>query len=208
VSASLHQASHLPRRLRQALVLACDGARTIRTVEKLASSVGCDRRTLWTYWKQSAGRNGELRLQDFLHWVLLLRAAQRKAHLRSWGEAAEEIGIHPHTLGRLVRQLTGRSLRSLSGQAHATLLRTFETRVLVQVLTPPSDGPAPEETAAAAPFDDADAPAVPTSPARPPRESSWSRQAGLAHPPTLPAEPLVRPPLPNAAARIRVDWLY
>jgi hypothetical protein len=46
------------------------------------------------------------------------------------------VGIHPHTLGRLARQLTGSSLRELSPRAHVTLAHAFETRILPQVLDP------------------------------------------------------------------------
>jgi len=138
LAATFRRSAHLPPRLREALALACDDRRAIRTVEKLAAAAGCDRRTLWTHWKQSVGRNSRLRLQDFLHWVLLLRAAQRKTASRPWSEVAEEIGIHPHTLGRLARQLTGSSLRELSPRAHVTLAQTFETRILPQVLDPPA----------------------------------------------------------------------
>lgn len=134
IAAQFRRAPHLPPRLREALAIACDERKPIRTVEKLAAAAGCDRRTLWTHWKQSVGRRSELRLQDFLHWVLLVRAAHRKTASRPWAEVAEEIGIHPHTLGRLARQLTGSSLRELSGRAHATLTHTFETRILPQVL--------------------------------------------------------------------------
>jgi len=137
--ASFRRAPHLPPRLREALALACDDRRAIRTVEKLAAAAGCDRRTLWTHWKQSVGRRSELRLQDFLHWVLLLRATHRKTASRPWADVAEEIGIHPHTLGRLARQLTGSSLRELSTRGHGTLAHAFETQVLPQVLEPATD---------------------------------------------------------------------
>jgi transcriptional regulator GlxA family with amidase domain len=140
--ATFRHAPHLPPRLREALALACDDRRAIRTVEKLAAAAGCDRRTLWTHWKQSVGRHSGLRLQDFLHWVLLLRAAHRKTASRPWAEVAEEIGIHPHTLGRLARQLTGSSLRELSSRAHLTLAQAFETRVLPKVLDPDGTGAA------------------------------------------------------------------
>jgi hypothetical protein len=136
LAAAFRRAAHLPPRLREALALACDDRRAIRTVEKLAAAAGCDRRTLWTHWKQSVGRRSTLRLQDFLHWVLLVRAAHRKTASRPWSDVAEEIGIHPHTLGRLARQLTGRSLRELSTTGHVTLAQSFETQVLPQVLEP------------------------------------------------------------------------
>lgn len=138
LSSSLRRAPHLPARLREALALACEEGRNIRTVEKLAAAAGCDRRTLWTHWKHTV--SGGLRLQDFLHWLLLLRATQRKTAARAWADVADEIGIHPHTLGRLARQLTGSSLRDLAVRGHAALEQRFQADVVALVLTPSSNG--------------------------------------------------------------------
>jgi AraC-like DNA-binding protein len=140
VVAALRQAPHLPPRLREALALACDERRGIRTVERLASSAGCDRRTLWTHWKSVVGGDGELRLQDFVHWLLLLRAVHRKTAELAWADVADEIGIHPHTLSRLSRQLTGCSLRDLAAGGHGALARRFEAEVLSVVLRTAADG--------------------------------------------------------------------
>ncbi|MFL5538977.1 MAG: helix-turn-helix transcriptional regulator [Longimicrobiaceae bacterium] len=139
---ALRQAMHLPPRLREALALACDERRGIRTVERLASAAGCDRRTLWTHWKAAVG--SELRLQDFVHWLLLLRATHRKHGELAWADVADEIGIHPHTLSRLARQLTGCSLRDLAADGHAELVRRFEAEVLALVLR--TDGTGPQES--------------------------------------------------------------
>jgi AraC-like DNA-binding protein len=133
LSAALRRAAHLPARLREALALACDDARNIRTVEKLATAAGCDRRTLWTHWKNTVGPG--MRLQDFLHWLLLLRATRRKTAARAWADVADEIGIHPHTLGRLARQLTGLSLRDLAAGGHGALEARFHAEVVPLVLT-------------------------------------------------------------------------
>lgn len=138
LAGTIRQSAHLPPRLREALALACDERRAIRTVEKLAAAAGCDRRTLWTHWKSSVGPDAELRLQDFLHWLLLLRAAHRKTPALAWADVADEIGIHPHTLSRLARQLTGLSLRELAADGHAALARRFEAEVLTVVL--PNNG--------------------------------------------------------------------
>jgi hypothetical protein len=144
-AAELRGAAHLPPRLRDALVLACDERRSIRTVEKLAAAAGCDRRTLWTHWKNAVnGRGAGLRLQDFLHWVLLLRAAHRKRPSVAWADVADELGIHPHTLSRLARQLTGTPLRDLAAGGHTALAVRFEAEV-AQALLPRADagaGPA------------------------------------------------------------------
>src|SRR4051794_34544414 len=142
LAAALRQAPHLAPRLREALALACDERRGIRTVERLASVAGCDRRTLWTHWKAAVG--ADLRLQDFVHWLLLLRATHRKHGELAWADVADEIGIHPHTLSRLARQLTGCSLRDLAAGGHAELLRRFEREVLSLVLR--TDGAGPQES--------------------------------------------------------------
>jgi hypothetical protein len=143
VGATLRRAHHLPQRLRDALALACEHGRPIRTVEKLAAAAGCDRRTLWAHWKQSAGQRTALRLQDFLHWLLLLRASHRKCATRPWAQVAAEIGVHPHTLSRLARQLTGISLRELSDFGHAPLAARFHAEVLAPVVEAPPRGAAP-----------------------------------------------------------------
>jgi AraC-like DNA-binding protein len=141
-AAALRRAAHLPPRLREALALACDDGRAIRTVEKLAAAAGCDRRTLWTHWKNAVNdRAGAgLRLQDYLHWVLLLRAAHRKRPSLAWADVAEELGIHPHTLSRLARQLTGTPLRELASGGHQALSVRFEAEVAAPLL---SDGARP-----------------------------------------------------------------
>lgn len=141
MATALRQSTHLPPRLREALALACDERRGIRTVERLASVAGCDRRTLWTHWKAAVG--SDLRLQDFVHWLLLLRATHRKSDELAWADVADEIGIHPHTLSRLARQLTGCSLRDLAAGGHGALLRRFESEVLSLVLR--TDGRVPAE---------------------------------------------------------------
>jgi hypothetical protein len=108
----------------------------IRTVERLATAVRCDRRTLWAHWRKSFGDATELRLQDFLHWLLLLRALRHKRAGTAWSRIADDIGVHPHTLSRLARQLTGHSLRGLAEQGHPAVLRHFETEVLPPLLAP------------------------------------------------------------------------
>jgi hypothetical protein len=75
---ALEEAKHLPATLRTALPHACRSRRPIHSVNQLAVAAGCDRRTLWNQWNQVVGASSELRLQDFLHWLLLLRAAGRK----------------------------------------------------------------------------------------------------------------------------------
>lgn len=71
----LGSAHRLPARLRDGLVLACRSEPPIRTINALAAAAGCDRRTPWREWHRIAG---DLRLEDVLHWLLLLRAGTFK----------------------------------------------------------------------------------------------------------------------------------
>jgi len=121
----------IPAKLREALARACESERPIHTVHKLAASVGCDRRTLWTQWKKVMDDEGtDLRLQDFLHWLVLMRATGRKTASRSWAAVAGDVGVHPDTLGRLAQQLTGCPLRDLCAGGQGAVASQFEKTVL------------------------------------------------------------------------------
>lgn len=124
------EAEHLPVALRKALALTCRTEAPVRSVKQLATSVGCDRRTLSTQWSRAVGARSSLRLQDFLHWVLLIRARTRKSPGRSWRAVAEELGVHADTLARFARQLTGGTLGELAAANPAWLARSFEAQVV------------------------------------------------------------------------------
>ncbi len=130
LAAELRRSEHLPARLRQALALACDSERPICTVGKLATMAGCDRRTLWNQWRNTVGREAPVRLEDFLHWQLLLRAMTIKEPTMAWADVADRLGVHPHTVARLARQLAGRTLRELSACSASTVGAEFETGFL------------------------------------------------------------------------------
>lgn len=121
-------ASHLPETLRKALAHACHSERAVGSVKHLAAAAGVDRRTLWHQWNRAVGPSSSLRLQDFLHWLLLLRALGHKVPGQSWASVARDLRVHPHTLGRLAKQLTGSPLRELSDRGDLVLL--FRERML------------------------------------------------------------------------------
>ncbi|HEX8276926.1 MAG TPA: hypothetical protein VF615_30070 [Longimicrobiaceae bacterium] len=122
-------AGHLPRALRDALAFACRSDRAVHSVKQLAAATGAKRGTLWHQWKRVAGEDSALRLQDLLHWILLLRVAVLKSPDRSWAAVAEEVGVHGHTLSRYAKQLTGCTLRELEAREDAVTL-LFRERVL------------------------------------------------------------------------------
>lgn len=127
----LGSARRLPPRLRGGLVLGCRSEPPIRTVNALAIAAGCDRRTLWREWH---GAPGDLRLEDVLHWLLLLRAGTLKDEDCSWADVAERLGVHAHTLGRMSRGLTGWTLRELERAGAAELTERFRREVLAPLL--------------------------------------------------------------------------
>lgn len=135
LAAPLEAAAHLPAALRTALGHACRSELPVRSVNQLAAAVGSDRRTLWYHWTRTVGPDAELRLQDFLHWVLLLRALARKTPDRTWASVASEVGVHGHTLQRFARHLAGGTLPTLEedGAGAASL---FRERVLRLLLAP------------------------------------------------------------------------
>lgn len=131
---AMSDADYLPGCLAQALALACSAEPPVRTVQKLAKVAGCDRRVLWQQWKL-AMEGSELRLQDVLHWFLLLRAAGRKSPGRPWNAVADDLGVHAQTLGRLSRQLAGLSLTDLAGTRQGELVQRFERDVVGALLS-------------------------------------------------------------------------
>lgn len=146
LAAEIRRSEHLPARLRQALALACDSERPICTVGKLATMAGCDRRTLWNQWRNTVGREAPVRLEDFLHWQLLLRAMTIKEPAMAWADVADRLGVHPHTVARLARQLAGRTLRELSACSASTVGAEFETGFLPHLFPNGREGDAVSRT--------------------------------------------------------------
>src|SRR3954454_13080211 len=81
---ALDRAPRLPARLRGALLRACTAPRPFLSVSRLAAASDCDRRTLWRDWRRGVGPDSALRLEDVLHWLLLVRALALKTPQRSW----------------------------------------------------------------------------------------------------------------------------
>ncbi|MEJ7811795.1 MAG: hypothetical protein WKG32_15395 [Gemmatimonadaceae bacterium] len=130
LAAAFVKAERLSVELRQALVSACWSEPPVRSVTVLAQMVGCDRRTLWRHWRDAAGRMSPLRLEDVVHWLLLLRAAGRKGPNRGWAVVARELNMHEHTLARSARRLAGCTLSDLSAAGLPALTTTFVQQVI------------------------------------------------------------------------------
>ena len=132
----LEGCEELPRDLRDALLFACHARPPIASVNQLCTVLGINRRTLWRRWKQAAG-DTDLRLQDFLAWILLLRAIGSRARGGAWSSIAEGLGVHPQTLAKTARRLTDDTLSGLSTAGAVPVWSRFEARMLTPLLGPP-----------------------------------------------------------------------
>lgn len=121
---------HLPPDLRQALAQACQCEVPVRSVGALARMAGRDRSTMWRHWREAIDGGVAVRLEDALHWLVLLRAVCRKTPDRAWVAVARDLGVHEHTLARSARRLAGRSLCDLGASSLPALSATFATKVL------------------------------------------------------------------------------
>lgn len=115
---ALEHAPGVPQRLREALLYACWAERAPRTVTALAKTVGCDRTTLCRQWR-ATGAAREMRLQDCLDWLFLMRAAQTRAAGVKWHAIADGLNVQLRSLARMARRLTGCGLGNLAGDSHA-----------------------------------------------------------------------------------------
>ena len=118
-------ATMLPVQLRYALSLACRSDLPVLSVSELATRVNCRRTTLWYHWKRAMPSDRKARLEDFLGWLVLVRAIGLKDRGGPWTSVADGLGIQTRTLTRLARRLTGNTLRELWLDGEAETLARF-----------------------------------------------------------------------------------
>lgn len=125
--------------IRSALLVALRADRPIRTVGRLALSVGRDRGTLARLWRQSVPKEMGGRLEDFLSALVLLEALQQRSWSRSWASVARQIGVHPKTLQRISRERLGRSLSQLDRPTASLEITRVLANWLQVPIRPPID---------------------------------------------------------------------
>lgn len=113
----------LPNILASALIQLLENEQPIVSIGDLARRVGRDRSTLWHSWRSHVG--AQPRLEDFVEWLVLLRAIAKKTPQRSWRTVARSLGVHEHTLMRLGRRLAQTRLRDITTQRATDLLQEF-----------------------------------------------------------------------------------
>jgi hypothetical protein len=91
-------------------------------------------------WQSAFGPTPPLRLQDFVHWILLIRATALRSTGRRWTAVADDLGVHEHTIARVAKGLAGMNLRQLAAGGPAEVTRRFERRAVAPLLRL-GDGP-------------------------------------------------------------------
>lgn len=130
VAEAIGESQQLPRRLRDALQHACRGSTPVRSIAQLAAHVGCNRSTLSRLWKRSVGPDAGLRLEDFLAWLIVLRALRQRSPGRKWSAVADDLDVPERTLRRLVGRWAGGNLRTLTVADYPSVAARFEDRIL------------------------------------------------------------------------------
>lgn len=138
VGARLRCAPRITARLRGALSHACRSPDPIISVTMLARREHCDRSTLYRGWGQ-LWDEGELTLDQFLDWVLLLRAIPRKRAGQTWASLAKGLSVSERTLARTARRILDLGLRDVDAHVFTPIRAQFEATVMDRLLTEPQD---------------------------------------------------------------------
>lgn len=82
-------------------------------VSALARLVGKHPGTLARHWKVAMDDSNTFRMEDFLAWMVLMRAAQRKSREGAWHLAAYAVCVDPRTLSRMSISVSGLTLHEI-----------------------------------------------------------------------------------------------
>lgn len=129
VETRLRTAPGLVPQLRSALCHACQSADPIISVTSLARRVCCDRSTLYRGWGR-LWNDGEMTLDQFLDWVLLLRAVPRKRTGQTWGGVARGLSVSERTLSRTMQRILHLGLREVDVNHFGGMQLSFERAVM------------------------------------------------------------------------------
>jgi len=115
------EASQLPHLLRTVLVRAVLASPPMHSVAELSALAGRHSGTMTRAWKGEVHAGDMFRLEDFVRWMVLMRAAQRRGFEGAWHLAAIAVGVDPRTLNRIANRLAGASLKELEVRGFAYL---------------------------------------------------------------------------------------
>jgi hypothetical protein len=127
-AANAERAVQLPPAIRNAIAAACRTRESVPSVAELGVMSGASRKALWRIWRETAP--ADVTQKTFLDWILLLRAASRKAPERTWRSIAEEFEVEEDTLAHVAKRLIGLRLSELSAASINGLRAEFIGAVL------------------------------------------------------------------------------
>lgn len=140
VGAVLESTSHLPAGLRLALAFACRSGEPQLAISRLAFVAQCDRCTLAHQWRRICMPQGLHRIEDFLMWLLLVRARSRKSSTNSWNTVARDCGSTPVTLRRIARRVAQQSLSEIAATSPAAVCEQFVRSGVLPLLQASTSG--------------------------------------------------------------------
>jgi hypothetical protein len=129
------ETDHLPPTLKTAMATASAAPRPFRSVQGLCASIGRNRTTLWHHWTKFLGAQ-QIRLQDYLDWILILRALELKSPDVSWNAVAAQLRISPFTLRRALLRLLSRRAGEVTANDHFRAIRLIGTNYINPLLIP------------------------------------------------------------------------
>lgn len=133
VEARLRASNDIPPHLRAALCYACQSPDPIISVTSLARRVCCDRSTLYRGWGR-LWNDGEVTLDQFLDWGLLLRAIPRKRAGQTWGSVARDLAVSERTLSRTMQRILHVGLRDVDVNHFGGVRSNFEETVMERLV--------------------------------------------------------------------------
>ena len=140
VADAIRTTRHLHPILQAALIQACVGDHLVTSVTALARGAKRNRANLYRQWRAALrGREGP-DLQEFIHWVVLVRAVEEYHRYSSLTAVAGRLGVNRSTLRRNAIRFTGRSFAKLVASPHS-VLDPFGTEALLLLLYPAATEP-------------------------------------------------------------------
>lgn len=122
----ISSADHVHDVLRGALCRATLYPVPVRTIGELAELADRHAATLSRHWRATVPARGDFRMEDFLAWMILMRAAQRRDLEGSWRLAAAVVKVDVRTLRRNAARLTGMRLSQIGAMGFAGLATQCE----------------------------------------------------------------------------------
>lgn len=140
ISDLILRSENLSPLMRSVLARAARQPYPVRSVQRLAALADRTPAALWHHWHLEVRGETALRLEDFLDWLILLRAIQHKLPGRDWSVTAEAVGVDPRTIRRIAHRLTGSTLHRIEMDGFSALTVLCRDHVLRSLISTADSG--------------------------------------------------------------------